>query len=192
MSESRSWRTNPAPEPANFRSPSWQHGQGNGASVGWSSECCQRRREYASAGRSKNASRTGVRGEGGLIRPDHPNSAFQFDQRACFPVQLRTLDRRRPPIPRRHRKAHHLLHAIARNPKMTCRLARTHPVPHGETDLQIQFHGENAPALPADRKGISGRVLLRRQRDYPAATVADSFTAVLIHESLRGGTPPRR
>ena len=66
---------------------------------------------------------------------------------------------------------------------MTCRLARAHPVPHGETDLQIQFHGENAPALPADRKGINGRVLLRRQRDYPAATVADSSTAVLTYEA---------
>src|SRR6266446_2177756 len=47
---------------------------------------CQRRREDASAGRSKNASRTGVRGDGGLVRSGHPNSAFQFDQRACFPV----------------------------------------------------------------------------------------------------------
>ncbi len=98
------------------------------------------------------------------------------------PVQLRTLERRRAPIPRRHRKAHHLLHALARNPKMTCRLTRTHPVPYGETDLQIQFHGENAPALPADRKGISGRVLLRRKRDYPAPTVADFSTAVLTDQ----------
>jgi len=95
-------------------------------------------------------------------------------------VQLGPLDRRRPPIPWRYRKAQHLLHALARNPKMTCRLARTHPVPTGETDLQIQFHGENAPALPAERKGKSGRVLLRQQRDYPAATVADFSTAVLI------------
>ena len=95
------------------------------------------------------------------------------------PVQLRPLDRHRPPIPRRYRKAQHLLHALARNPKMTCRLARTHPVPKGETNLQIQFHGENPPALPAARKGKSGRVLLRPQRDYPAATVADFSTAVL-------------
>ena len=66
---------------------------------------------------------------------------------------------------------------------MTCRLARTHPVPTGKTHLQIQFHGENAPALPAARKGKSGRVLLRQQRDYPAATVADFSTAVL---NIRG------
>ena len=39
--------------------------------------------------------------------------------------------------------------------------------------------GGNAPALPDDRKGKSGRVLLRRQRDYPAATVVDFPTAVL-------------
>src|SRR5437660_11566716 len=63
---------------------------------------------------------------------------------------------------------------------MTCRLARTHPVPTGKTHLQIQFYGENAPALPAERKGKSGRVLLRQLRDYPAATVADFSTAVLI------------
>ena len=62
---------------------------------------------------------------------------------------------------------------------MPRRRARAHPVPNGETNLQIQFHGENAPALPAARKGKSGRVLLRRQRDYPAATVADFCTAVL-------------
>ena len=62
---------------------------------------------------------------------------------------------------------------------MTCRLARTHPVLTGKTHLQIQFHGENAPALPAERKGKSGRVLLRQLRDYPAATVADLSTAVL-------------
>src|SRR5205085_6494774 len=107
-------------------------------------------------------------------------------------VQLGPLDRRRPPIPRRYRKAQHLLHALARNPKMTCRLARTHPVPTAKTHLQIQFHGENAPALPAERKGKSGRVLLRQLRDYPAATVADFSTAVLNsggHDYQRpGGT----
>src|SRR5271156_6822970 len=95
------------------------------------------------------------------------------------PVQLRPLDRRCPPIPRRYRKPQHLLHALARNPKVTRRLARTHPVPKGETNLQIQFHGENAPALPAERKGKSGRVFPRQQGDYPAATVADFLSAVL-------------
>jgi hypothetical protein len=34
-----------------------------------------------------------------------------------------------------------------------------------QTDLQKQFRGENSPTLPAARKGISGRDLLRRQRD---------------------------
>ena len=106
------------------------------------------------------------------------------------PVQLRPLDRRHPPIPRRNRKTQHLLHALARNPEVTCRLARAHPVPNGETNLQIQFHGENAPALPAARKGKSGRVLLRRQRDYPAATVADFSTAVLT--SARRSIPGTR
>jgi hypothetical protein len=53
------------------------------------------------------------------------------------------------------------------------------PTADNLTVPQIQFHGENAPALPVIRKGKSGRVLLRRQRDYPAATVADFSTAVL-------------
>ena len=63
---------------------------------------------------------------------------------------------------------------------MSRRLTLAHPVPNGEPNLQVQFHGENAPAPPAARKGKSGRLLLRRQRDYPAATVADFCTAVLI------------
>lgn len=62
-----------------------------------------------------------------------------------------------------------------------------------EPNLPIQFRGENAHALPADREGQSGRVLLRPRPDYPAATVADFSTAVLKHRAiltrmLRGGT----
>jgi hypothetical protein len=95
-------------------------------------------------------------------------------------VQLRPLDRRRPPIPRRSRKAQHLLHAVARNPEMTRRSAFTHAVPTRETDLPIKFHGENTPALPVARKGQSGRVLLRPQRDDHAATVVEFCTADYI------------
>ena len=64
------------------------------------------------------------------------------------PVQLRAPNRCRPPIARRYRKAQHLLHALARNPEMTRRRTLAHPVPAGETDLPIQFHGMHAPALP--------------------------------------------
>lgn len=60
---------------------------------------------------------------------------------------------------------------------MPRRLTLAHPLPNGEPNLQVQFHGENAPALPDARKGKTGRLLLRRQRDYPAATVADFCTA---------------
>ena len=87
------------------------------------------------------------------------------------PVQLRTPNRCRSPIARRHRKAQHLLHALARNPEMKRRRTLAHPVPAGETDLPIKFHGMHAPALPVAGKGLSGRVLLRPQRDNPAATV---------------------
>ncbi|MEQ8929526.1 MAG: hypothetical protein RID96_06720 [Nitratireductor sp.] len=46
-------------------------------------------------------------------------------------------------------------------------------------NLAIQFHGENAPALPETRKGKNGRLLRRLQQGYPAATVEDFLTAVL-------------
>ena len=82
------------------------------------------------------------------------------------PVQLRAPNRCRPPIARRYRKAQHLLHALARNPEMTRRRTHAHPVPARETDLPIQFHGMHAPA-PRRRKGSSGRVSLRPQRDNP-------------------------
>ena len=71
------------------------------------------------------------------------------------PVQLSPLYRRHPPIPRRE----HLLHALARNPEVTCRLARAHPVPNGETNLQIQFHGETV----RPEKGKKWRKFLLRR-----------------------------
>ena len=103
-----------------------------------------------------------------------------------IPVQLRSLDRCRPPITRRNRKTQHLPHALARNPKMTRQRMPAHAVPVPETDLPIQFHGENTPALPDPRKGQSGRLLRRPHRDYPGATVAIFCTAVLKpHGRLR-------
>ena len=63
-------------------------------------------------------------------------------------VQLRTPNRCRSPIARRHRKAQHLLHALARNPEMKRRRTLAHPVPASETNLPIKFHGMHAPALP--------------------------------------------
>src|SRR6202008_3498322 len=104
------------------------------------------------------------------------------------PVQLRPLDRRLPPIPRRYRKTQHLLHALARNPKVTRRLARTHPVPYGETNLQIQFHGENAPALPDARKGKRGPF-----RPRPARGLPRRYRGRLFHrrsQSFRSASMP--
>ena len=110
------------------------------------------------------------------------------------PVQLRPPDLGPSPVPRRHREAQHLLHALARDPEMTRRRALAHAVPTGETDLPIELHGEYAPALPVARKGQSGRVLLRPQRDHHAATVAeitsnlpfDEWTETFGSERLTG------
>ena len=62
---------------------------------------------------------------------------------------------------------------------MPSRCPLAHALPASKTNLPINLHGENTPALPDARKGQSGRVLIRQQRDYPAATVADFSTAVL-------------
>ena len=81
------------------------------------------------------------------------------------PVQLRSPDRRGPPIPRRNREAQHLPHALARDPEMAAAARSLMPSRTGQTNLPIKLHGENAPALPVARKGQSGRLLLRPQRD---------------------------
>jgi len=47
---------------------------------------------------------------------------------------------------------------------MTCRLAPAHAAPTRQTNLTIQIHGENTPALPVTRKGQSGRLLRRPQQ----------------------------
>jgi hypothetical protein len=74
---------------------------------------------------------------------------------------------------------------------VTCCLPRTHPVPNGETDLQIQFHGENAPALPAARKGKTGRVLLRLHSGTIPPPPWQIFPPPLspTHDPTRHGVP---
>ena len=61
---------------------------------------------------------------------------------------------------------------------MTRSRALAHAVPTGETHFPVKLHGENAPTLPVARKGQSGRLLRRPQRDNPAAFVAHFCTAV--------------
>jgi hypothetical protein len=51
--------------------------------------------------------------------------------------------------------------------------------PTREADLPVKFHAENAPVLPDDRKGQSGKVLLCPQHDYPATSAEHFCTAVL-------------
>tara|TARA_R110000737_G_scaffold16902_2_gene34257 strand:- start:5113 stop:6075 length:963 start_codon:yes stop_codon:yes gene_type:complete len=62
---------------------------------------------------------------------------------------------------------------------MPRRFSLAHALSTGQPNLPIQIHGENPPALPAVRKGKSGRLLSRPQQGHPAATVADFRTAVL-------------
>ncbi|MBQ0803270.1 MAG: hypothetical protein KBT65_00095, partial [Sulfitobacter sp.] len=49
--------------------------------------------------------------------------------------------------------------------------------------LPVKFHAENTPALPANRKGQSGKVLLCPQQDNLATSVAHFCIAVLIQFS---------
>ena len=62
-------------------------------------------------------------------------------------------------------------------------MVRCRPFAHAastrEADLPVKFHAENTPALPANRKGQSGKVLLCPQQDYLATSVANFRSAVL-------------
>ena len=61
-------------------------------------------------------------------------------------------------------------------------LPLAHALRTSQTNLPVKFHCENPPALPVARKSKSGRLFRRPQRDYPAATVDDFLTAVLIRD----------
>ena len=66
--------------------------------------------------------------------------------------QLRPPDRHRTPVARRHRKRHHLPHAVPRYPEMTSRLALAHAFGTRQANLAIQIHGEDPPALPPSKR----------------------------------------
>jgi hypothetical protein len=71
-------------------------------------------------------------------------------------IQLGSLDLGFAPIARRNRKTQHLPHALARYPKMTRRRAATHAITTGNTNLAIQFHGENPPpSLKTERAKVA-------------------------------------
>ena len=57
----------------------------------------------------------------------------------------------------------------------------THAAPTREADLPVKFHAKNTPALPANRKGQSGKVLLCPQQDNLATSVAHFCIAVLSY-----------
>ncbi|MCZ7675391.1 MAG: DEAD/DEAH box helicase family protein [Roseovarius sp.] len=63
---------------------------------------------------------------------------------------------------------------------MPRRFSLAHTFRTSQTNLAIQVHSKNPPALPVARKGKGGRLFRRPQQDHPAATVADFCTAVLI------------
>jgi len=62
-------------------------------------------------------------------------------------------------------------------------MVRCRPFAHAastrEADLPVKFHAENTPALPANRKGQSGKVLLCPQQDNLTTSVAHFCIAVL-------------
>jgi len=62
-------------------------------------------------------------------------------------IQLRPLDRSRPPVAGGDRKCHGLLHGVARNVEMARRSALAHAVGTGQTNLQVKFHGVDLQAL---------------------------------------------
>jgi hypothetical protein len=98
------------------------------------------------------------------------------------PVKLRPLDLGPPPVAGRHREAQHLLHALARDPEMTRRRALAHPVPTGETDLPIQIHGEDAPALPAVQERPKWPTFTP-----PAARPSRRYRGRLLHRRFHRG-----
>lgn len=68
-----------------------------------------------------------------------------------------------------------------------CRAASRWLIPpeQARRNLPMQIHGENTSALPVTRKGQTGQLLHRPQRDNPAATVDDYCAAVLKDRGSR-------
>jgi hypothetical protein len=62
---------------------------------------------------------------------------------------------------------------------MLSSLPFAHTATTREADLPVKLHAESTPALPENRKGQSGKVLLCPQQDYPATSVAHFCIAVL-------------
>jgi hypothetical protein len=105
-------------------------------------------------------------------------------------IELGPLNICRPLIAGRHREHHLLLlHARTRYPEMARRRTFAHTATTREADLPVKFHAENTPALPENRKGQSGKVLLCPQQDYPATSVAHFCIAVLSHSRQRISNP---
>lgn len=104
-------------------------------------------------------------------------------------IQLRPRHGSRPPVSGRDRERHHLRHAVAREIEMPRRFSLSHAFRAGQPNLLIQVHGENPPALPVIRKGKRGRLSRRPRQRYPAAPVADFFTAglTLLHLQKTAG-----
>ena len=66
-------------------------------------------------------------------------------------------------------------------------MVRCRPFAHAastcKADLPVKFHAENTPALPANRKGQSGKVLLCPQQDNLATSVVHFCIAVLTRHT---------
>jgi len=132
---------------------------------------------------SRNASHAGKSGRRGrvalFVRRLHILIQPMLDRRNKR-VQLRPSDRRLPLIAGRCRIRHHLGNAVARYVEMLRCLTPHHPFRDRQANLEILIPRcrSPVPAFTADKE-IGGRILLRPQQDYPAATVGDFCTAAL-------------
>jgi hypothetical protein len=65
------------------------------------------------------------------------------------PIQLRPLDRSRPPVAGRDRKRQGLVDSVARDVEMARRCTLAQAVATGQTNLQVKLHGIDLQALHA-------------------------------------------
>lgn len=107
-------------------------------------------------------------------------------QRAALRCDLRSALRKPPRYPKDPQECEgpfaYLRHAHTRYPKMVRCRPFAHAASTREADLPVKFHAENTPALPTNRKGQSGKVLLGPQQDNLATSMAHFCIAVLKRE----------
>ncbi len=92
------------------------------------------------------------------------------------PIQLRPLDRNRPPVTGRHREGYRLVDSVARDVEMACRRTLAHAVGAGQTNLPVKFHGIDLHVLPAAARRTKWPVFTP-----PAAGLSRRYRGRLLH-----------